>query len=115
MASNSKDLRDQLRVATEYIEKIGKPERHFNPVSYGSLTKVVVTTEIGHQQSPSAQNYWNSAYFDAALAEVVRKNFSNLSAQALELMADKFKAARIAEKDHLLAQLAEIEALESAA
>jgi hypothetical protein len=115
MASNSKDLRDQLRIATEYVGKIGKPEHHFQPVTHGRLTKLVVTTEIGHQQSPSAQNYWNSAFFDAALAEVIRENFSDLSVQALELMAYKFKAARIAEKDHLLAQLAEIEALESAA
>lgn len=108
----SVQLKSELKDATDYVAKFGAPEPHLRPTSYGSLHKVVVSTEICHQASPSATNYWKSSHFDHALSEVIRNNFPKLAAEAIQLMEEGYRKQRIQEKDALLSQLAEIEALE---
>lgn len=100
--------------AKAYIEKIGKRE-HFEQVSHGRLGKVSVETQICYQGSPGATNYWNTPAFDDALGRVIRSRFTELAEQAIALLWADYTKARITEKDALLAQLAEIEALEKTA
>jgi hypothetical protein len=59
------DLKRQWKAACEYVAKYGKSEPHLR-ASVGKLHRVDVTTEICHQDSPSAQNYWKSSYFSDA-------------------------------------------------
>jgi hypothetical protein len=107
------DLKRQWKDACEYVSKYGASEPHLR--SIGKLHKVDVTTEIAHQDSPSAQNYWKSSYFDAALDQVIILRFSELASHALSLMQIKYEDALRAEKDQLLARLAEIQAIEEQA
>jgi hypothetical protein len=107
------DLKRQWKDASEYVAKCGAREPHLRTV--GKLHRVDVTTEICHQDSPSAQNYWKSSYFDAALDEVIKLRFHELARHALSLMQIKYEDALRAEKDQLLARLAEIQAIEEQA
>jgi len=100
--------------AKEYVQKVGRREHHVQP-SFGSLHMVSIETQVCYQASPGATNYWQTPAFDDALARVVRARFSELAEQAIALLWGDYTKARIAEKDALLAQLAEIEALEKAA
>lgn len=113
--SNAANLKRDVAEAREYVGKIGRPQHHFRDGSVGRLHSLVVASEIGHQESAGSTNYWKDKAFDLALTQVVRARFAELAAAALELMEQEYKAARIAEKDALLASLAEIEALESEA
>lgn len=113
--SNAANLKREVADAREYVGKIGRSQHHFRDLSVGRLHRLEVLSEINHQESTSATNYWKDKAFDLALAKVVRARFAELSAAALDLMEQEYKAARIAEKDALLASLAEIEALESEA
>ncbi|NKF57515.1 hypothetical protein GO299_04706 [Ralstonia solanacearum] len=113
--SKSKELKQQLEAARTYTGKIGRAEPHFRNGSVGRLHLLSVSTKIAHQESTGAQNYWEDAKFDCALAAVVSKRFAELAAEALALMEDNYKQQFISEKSELLAKLAEIEALESAA
>ena len=108
-------LKRAAEKAREYIAKIGRPQHHFGGDSVGDLRSVAVNTEIHHQESSGSTNYWKDADFDNALARVVRRRFAELAKEALDLMETEYAQARIAEKESLLAQLAEIEALEAAA
>lgn len=107
------DLKRQWKDACEYVAKYGASEPHLRSV--GKLHRVDVTTEICHQDSPSAQNYWKSSYFDAALDDVIKLRFPELARQALSLMQVRYEDALRAEKDQLLARLAEIQAIEEQA
>lgn len=109
------DLKRQWKDACDYIAKHGAPEPHFRDGSVGRLHKVDVTTEIAHQASPSAQNYWKSSHFDAALDEVIRRRFQELADEALADLKKKYEDALCAEKNQLLARLAEIQAIEEQA
>lgn len=108
------DLKRQWKDACDYIAKHGAPEPHFRRGSVGRLHKVDVETEICHQASPGAQSYWKSSYFDAALDEVIKRRFPELAAEALAYLKKKYEDALRAEKDQLLALLAEIQAIEEA-
>jgi hypothetical protein len=102
-----------LQKATQYIGKIGRVEAHFTPYTYGKLHSLEINTQICHQESHSAQNYWKCVEFDDALAEVVREQFADLAKLAILKLQKQYSAARLAEKDSLLAQLAEIERIEN--
>lgn len=116
MSTNkSAQMKRDYMEAREYVAKVGKPEPHFRDGSVGRLHDLMVKTRVCHQAAPSATNYWDDTNFDAALAEVVRRRFGELSKEAIDLMESRYRESRIAEKDALLAQLAEIEALETAA
>lgn len=110
----AKKLAQRLADARLYIDKIGKPEPHLSG-SVGRLVGIGIQTEICHQERPSATNYWKDGHFDAALSLVVQKQFPQLAEAAIALMQLNYEQARIAEKESLLAQLAEIEALEAKA
>jgi hypothetical protein len=99
--------------AAAYVNKVGRAERHFSPTTYGKISILTVKTQICHQESSGATNYWDDKEFDIALAAVIKSEFALLSEKALTLMSKQYASARIAEKSSLLAQLAEIEALES--
>lgn len=114
-ANKSAQLKRNCSEAREYVAKIGKPEPHFRGGAVGRLHDLRVKTQICHQAAPSATNYWDDSNFDEALAEVVRRRFGELSREAIDLMESRYRESRITEKDALLAQLAEIEALETAA
>ncbi|MGF6963024.1 hypothetical protein OKW43_000029 [Paraburkholderia sp. WC7.3g] len=107
------ELKQQWKDAAEYVAKYGAPEPHLHTT--GKLHKVDVDTEICHQESPSAQNYWKDTNFDCALDEVIRSNFPALADKALAIMQKKFEDALLEEKTALLARLAEIQAIEEQA
>lgn len=102
-----------LQKATQYVAKIGRVEAHFTPYTYGKLQSLEIGTQICHQESHSAQNYWKCHEFDGALEEVVREQFADLAKLAILKLQKAYSAARLAEKDGLLAQLAEIERIEN--
>jgi hypothetical protein len=106
------DLKRAVEQATKYVRKVGAPQHHFQDGSVGRIHSLKVETEINHQESPSATNYWKDRAFDAALGTVIAAEFSQLAEKALALMAREYAMARVAEKQSLLRQLAEIEALE---
>lgn len=108
----SKELKQQFEQAREYIKKIGAPEPHLRIGSVGRLYSVKVSTEICHQAHPSAKNYHIDPSFDFALTHVVEERFAELAEEALVYLEDAYKKQRVDEKESLLAQLAEIEALE---
>jgi hypothetical protein len=107
------ELKKQWKDACEYVAKHGAPEPHLSTV--GKLHRIEVETEICHQDSPSAKNYWKSSYFDAALDEVIEKRFRVLADEALTLLRKRYEDALLAEKNQLLARLAEIQAIEEQA
>ena len=100
------------QAAVKYINKIGAPEHHFRDGSVGRLIKCEVNTEICHQASTSAQNYWSDIKFDWALSEVIKEHFTELAQDALDLLKKKADEALVAEKKELQERLARIEALE---
>jgi gamma-glutamylcysteine synthetase len=105
-------LKRALTDAQQYVAKIDAPEPHLKD-GRGRLSSVKVETVIYHQASPGAKNYWECDEFDAALVEVIKQNFGDLSKKALLLMAGRYQGAYIGQKEHLQAQLAEIEILEN--
>ena len=107
--TNADNLYQQHQAAVKYIGKIGDPQPHFRDGSVGRLTKCEVKTEICHQSSPSATNYWNDAKFDLALSEVIKENFPELAQAALDLLKKKADEALVAEKKELQDRLARIE------
>lgn len=111
--SNADQLLRSFKAAQTRIAKIGAPERHFTPTSFGGLTGVTVKTTIGHQASPSAQNYWEDADFDSALAIVIKRSFSELAESALAVMKLQADQALVAEEASLRARLASIEAIKA--
>lgn len=113
--SKAKELKKKIALAKEYVGKIGRPEHHFRPVTYGRLHSLSISTQIHHQESTGATNYWADKAFDTALAAVVSNRFPELAADAIALMERECNQALVAEKDELLARLAEIEALEKEA
>lgn len=110
--SKASELKRSYEQAAEYAGKVGRPESHLRSV--GKIHRLVVATEICHQDSPSAKNYWEDPDFDTALAKVIQRNFRSLANEALALMHAEYVDARIAQKQSLLDQLKEIEALEAA-
>ena len=110
--TNADNLYQQHRAAVKYIDKIGAPQHHFRDGSVGRLIKCEVNTEICHQASPSAQNYWSDIEFDWALSEVIKEHFTELAQAALDLLKKKADEALVAEKKELQERLARIEELE---
>lgn len=104
------ELKKKWESAKEYVAKIGKPEPHLRSV--GKLHSVDVITQICHQASPSATNYWKDMDFDAALDRVIMARFQELANVALEVMEEAYKEALLAEKKHLQERLAAIQAIE---
>lgn len=111
--SKSASLKRSLADARAYVGKVGRAQHHMLDGELGKVHSLSVKTEIHHQSSPGATNYWQDKDFDLALSKVIKHRFSELAASALALMQLEYKDARISEKESLLAQLAEIEALES--
>ena len=110
--TDADDLYQQHQAAVKYIDKIGAPQHHFRDGSVGKLTKCEVKTELCHQASTSATNYWNDAKFDLALSEVIKGHFAELAQAALDLLKKRADEALVAEKKELQERLARIEALE---
>ena len=110
--TNADNLYQQHQAAVKYIDKIGAPQHHFRDGSVGRLIKCEVNTEICHQASPSAQNYWSDIEFDCALSEVIKEHFTELAQAALDLLKKKADEALVAEKRELQERLARIEELE---
>lgn len=110
--TNADNLYQQHQAAVKYIYKIGAPQHHFRDGSVGRLIKCEVNTEICHQASPSAQNYWSDIEFDWALSEVIKEHFTELAQAALDLLKKKADEALVAEKKELQERLARIEVLE---
>jgi hypothetical protein len=112
---NAQQLKKAHADAVIYAGKIGRAQRHYSSGIFGRLSKLVVQTEVNHQENPSDTNYWEDKNFDEALTSVIRNNFADLAKKTIELMALQYTTSRIAEKEGLIAQLAEIEALENEA
>lgn len=81
-----------------------------------SLTSMKFSVQYAGQAYAGATNYHDSpAEFNAAMAEVIKRNFDSLAAKALQLLVSKERAALVACKDDLAAVQAEIAEAESAA
>lgn len=104
------DLKRQWKGAEEYVAKIGRPD-HLAGFS-GKVHSVDIHTQIYHQESHGAQNYWKDNAFDSALNLVIKARFSEFAADALALMRKQYEDALLAEKNQLLSRLAEIQAIE---
>ena len=109
---NTEQLYQIHQEAVKYIDKIGAPQHHFRDGSVGKLSNLKISTEINHQRSPSATNYWTNADFDLVLSEVIKQHFSVLAQAALDLLKKKADESLIAEKVKLQERLAKIEELE---
>ncbi|KQQ60115.1 hypothetical protein ASF84_05235 [Pseudomonas sp. Leaf127] len=78
-----------------------------------SLTSMKFSVQYAGQAYAGATNYHDSpAEFNAAMAEVIKRNFAALSADALALLAAKERAALVACKGDLEAVQAQIVAAE---
>lgn len=106
------EMKRNLDNAKEHVAKVGRAEAHFRPTKYGKVSSLEVKTTICHQEYPSATNYWDDKAFDFALGQVVLGQWNELSSAAIGLLESQYALARIAEKDALKQQLAEIEQLE---
>lgn len=109
---NTEQLYSIYQEAEKYIDKIGAPQHHFHDGSVGKLSKIKVSTEINHQASPSATNYWTNVDFDLALSKVLEQYFPELAQAALDLLKKKADESLVAEKKKLQERLAKIEELE---
>jgi hypothetical protein len=96
--------------AKAYASKYGRAEHHL-PGSVGKLSRVDIDTQICHQESPSAQNYWKSSYFDDALAKVLKKRFGDLAKEALAVLQADYEESLLAEETRLTERLNEIQAI----
>ena len=110
--TDADNLYKMHQAAVKYIDKIGAPQVLSADGPVGRLIKCEVNTEICHQASPSAQNYWSDIKFDRALSEVIKEHFTELAQAALDLLKKKADEALVAEKKELQERLARIEALE---
>lgn len=113
--TKSDELKRDYDSAARYVNLLKTPQPHFDGSPTGVLHSVRIETQIGHQASPGAQNYWKNHYFDAALARVIAGRFEELAAQALSDLRNHLNQSMIDEEDELLARLAEIRALKDQA
>lgn len=109
---HTEQLYNNHREAVKYIDKIGATQHHFRDGSVGKISKLKVSTEINHQSSPSATNYWANPAFDDALSEAIKEHFQELAQSALDLLKKKADESLVAEKKELQDRLAKIEELE---
>ncbi|MGV6396948.1 hypothetical protein ACTUVN_002643 [Pseudomonas caspiana] len=81
-----------------------------------TLSSVKVSAQYCGQSYAGATNYHDSPEaFNAAMAEVIRRDFESLTDKALAILSKKESEALIACKDDLAAVQAEIAEAESAA
>jgi len=71
------------------IEKNGKMPIHCTTNTPGKLSSVEIKTRICYQEFDGGKNYHDSPAFDIAMAQVIRENFGNLAAQALDILINK--------------------------
>jgi hypothetical protein len=110
----TEELRKNLKEATEYIAKVGRAQPHFRDGDKGGqLVKLEIVTEICHQESPSATNYWGNSDFDCALEAVIRERFEELAQEALVVMKSDADQSLLEEEESLRARLAEVEAVKA--
>ena len=107
------ELKRDYDAAARYVSLLKTPQPHFSGSPVGVLHTVNVETQIGHQASPGAQNYWKNRHFDGALARVIARRFEELAAQALDDLRQRVNLSMADEEDELLARLAEIRALKA--
>lgn len=80
------------------------------------LMNIKFTAQYCGQSYAGAKNYHDSpAEFNAAMAEVIKRNFDSLATKAVEILCAKERAALVACKDDLAAIQAEIAEAESGA
>jgi hypothetical protein len=108
------ELKKIWNEAAAYAGKHGRAEPHLRG-SVGKVSRIDITTEICHQESPSAQNYWKSVYFDDALEEVIKARFADLAKEALAVLQKKYETALLAEETQLTERLAAIRAIKEVA
>lgn len=107
--------RHQREQAEKYIGLIGKTttqstvaRREGEAATAGTLTKFAITTEINFQPYDGATNYHRDEAFDEALTKVARRKWTELQAEALELLREKERTAAEAALDEVKEQLKEI-------
>lgn len=93
-----------------YVDLIGKRAEHTN--SIGKLHSVKVNTKVAYQKYTGGNIYQFDASFDEALAKVVRKNFTQLSEEALLLMQADVDARHKALREGLQEALNDIDSME---
>lgn len=111
--AKTEELRKSLKDATEYVAKVGRAQPHFRPDTAGTLVKVEIETQICHQESTGANNYWGNSDFDYALELVIKHRWKELSLEALAVMKLHADNALLEEEAALRARLAEVEAVKA--
>lgn len=97
----------ETRRATDWLDnKQKKDSQSSKPYS---LTSIKFSAQYAGQAYAGATNYHDSpAEFNAAMAEIIKRDFDSLAAKALEILSAKERAALVACKDDLAAVQAEI-------
>lgn len=94
--------------AINFLALIGRPQRT-TARGVGHLHSLSVKAEIHHQETDGAKNYHEYTPFDAALAQVVKERFSELSKMAVDKMHEDARCAAIDAQAEVQAMLAEID------
>lgn len=94
-----------------YVNLIGKPVEHLT-CTFGKLHDIKLVTTISYQFYSGGKQYHNNEHFDRALKRVIRKNFTQLSEEALLLMQADVDADHKALREELSAALDEIDNME---
>ncbi|KFE50112.1 hypothetical protein [Pseudomonas syringae] len=104
----------EAKRAREWLENKEKVDSQNNKPY--TLNSVKVSAQYCGQSYAGATNYHDSPEaFNAAMAEVIRRDFESLAEKALAILSKKESEALIACKDDLAAVQAEIAEAESAA
>lgn len=85
--------------AKKYLQKIGKKPTNCTTNKIGSLHSVKIETMVHYQEYNGDKNYHDSPAFDGALAQVIREDFENLAAKAMEILINKCKEKKQAAQD----------------
>jgi hypothetical protein len=105
LMSKVTDREYELKVAQGMLSRIGETQPHFRAGSVGTLHEVECKITIHHQRSTGDTNYHNCRDFDRAMAAVVSRRFSELSAEAIGVMKLRLDEAIVSEEDELKSRL----------
>lgn len=104
--------------AENYLSLIGKTtkrttvaERYGEGATAGELTKFAVSTEINFQKVDGGQNYHRCKAFDEALSAILRRKWTEISAEAMDYIRKAEADAAKAAADDLRKMLSEVEAI----
>ena len=110
-----KKAKQNTAAAEAYLSLIGKTTNQTTVAANsgvrataGELTKFAIKTQIHFQPYDGAKNYHDCEAFDAALSEVVRKQWTTIRDEAMSLLREREADAGAKAEAALEAMLADI-------